>query len=207
VINIAEPVFAEAVRLSDFLRQAELAYHLRKAGRSVAVPDIDHPFAMQASGDWQAAAQVWAERGCPYQQAAALADSSQPGPLLEALSILDSLGAAPLARQVRAGLRQLGVPNVPRGPMAATKENPAGLTDRQLEVLRLLAAGMTNGEIASQLVLSVRTVDRHVAEILAKLGVTSRRQARARTEALGIQLPMSATAGNPKLSNRDGQSR
>ena len=169
------------------------------------MPDIDHPFAMQASGDWQAAAQVWAERGCPYQQAAALADSSQPGPLLEALSILDSLGAAPLARQVRAGLRQLGVPNVPRGPMTATRENPAGLTDRQLEVLRLLAAGMTNGEIASQLVLSVRTVD--VAETLAKLGVTSRRQAGARAEALGIQLPMSATAGNPKLSNPHGQSR
>jgi ATP/maltotriose-dependent transcriptional regulator MalT len=207
VINIAEPVFAEAVRLGDFLLQAELACHLRKAGRSVAVPDIDHPFALQASGDWQAAAQVWAERGCPYQQAAALADSSQPGPLLEALSILDSLGAAPLARQVRAGLRQLGVPNVPRGPMTATRENPAGLTDRQLEVLRLLAAGMTNGEIASQLVLSVRTVDRHVAETLAKLGVTSRRQARAQAEVLGIQLPMSATAGNPKLSNPDGQSR
>jgi DNA-binding CsgD family transcriptional regulator len=109
--------------------------------------------------------------------------------------------------RARAGLRQLGVPNVPRGPMTATKENPAGLTDRQLEVLRLLAAGMTNGEIASQLVLSVRTVDRHVAETLAKLGVTSRRQARAQAEVLGIQLPMSATAGNPKLSNPDGQSR
>ena len=73
--------------------------------------------------------------------------------------------------------------------MADTRENPAGLTERQLEVLRLLAAGLTNNEIASQLVLSVRTVDRHVAEILAKLGVTSRRQATARAEALGISRP------------------
>ncbi|HEY6665895.1 MAG TPA: AAA family ATPase [Propionibacteriaceae bacterium] len=186
VINIAEPVFADAVRLSAPYLQSELAYRLRKAGRAVDPPDIDHPFALQARGDWQGAAQAWAERGCPYHQAAALADSSDPGALLEALSILDSLGATPLARQVRARLRELGVPNVPRGPIAGTRENPAGLTERQLEVLRLLAAGLTNSEIATQLVLSVRTVDRHVAEILAKLGVTSRRQARTRAEALGI---------------------
>jgi DNA-binding NarL/FixJ family response regulator len=134
----------------------------------------------------QPAARIWDERGCPYYQAVALADSQDPDALLEALRILDSLGATPLARQVRAGLRQLGVANVPRGPMAGTRENPAGLTERQLEVLRLLAAGLTNGEIATQLVLSVRTVDRHVAEILAKLGVTSRRQATARAAELGL---------------------
>jgi DNA-binding CsgD family transcriptional regulator len=150
---------------------------------------VDHPFALQARGDWQAAAKSWAELGCPYHQAAALADSQDPATLLEALPILDSLGATPLAPQVRAGLRQLGVPNLPRGPVAGTRENPAGLTDRQLEVLRLLARGLTNGEIATQLVLSVRTVDRHVAEILAKLGAASRRQAAARAETLGIASP------------------
>ena len=186
VIDIAEPVLAEAVELGDQNLEAELAYRLRQAGRTVDVPAVNHPFAVQARGDWQAAAKAWAELGCPYHQAAALADSNDPAALLEALPILDSLGAAPLARHVRAGLRQLGVANVPRGPMAGTRENPAGLTDRQLEVLRLLADGLTNGEIATQLVLSVRTVDRHVAEILAKLGVTSRHQAVARAAALGI---------------------
>jgi DNA-binding NarL/FixJ family response regulator len=45
---------------------------------------------------------------------------------------------------------------------------------------------LTNGEIATQLVLSVHTVDRHVTEILAKLAVTSRRQAAARAAALGV---------------------
>jgi DNA-binding CsgD family transcriptional regulator len=189
VIEIAKPVFDEAVRLGDGYLQAELAYWLRHAGDAVDPPVVDHPFALQASGDWQAAARAWAERGCPYHHAAALADSQDPAALLQALSILDSLGATPLARQVRAALRQLGVPSVPRGPMAGTRENPAGLTERQLEVLRLLARGLTNGEIATQLVLSVRTVDRHVAEILAKLGVTSRRQAAARAEALGIAVP------------------
>ena len=186
VIEIAEPVFAQAMQLGDQNLMGELAYRLRMAGHAVDPPDVDHPFAVQARGDWRAAAEIWARRGCPYHQAAALADSRDPAALLEALSISDSLGAAPLARRVRTALRQLGVPNVPRGPMAGTRENPAGLTDRQLEVLRLLARGLTNGEIATQLVLSVRTVDRHVAEILAKLGVSSRRQAAARAEALGI---------------------
>ena len=189
VIEIAQPVFAEALGLGDLNLLAELAYRLRQAGHAVDPPDVDHPFALQARGDWQAAASAWEERGCPYHQAGALADSQDPAALLQALSILDSLGATPLARQVRAALRQLRVPNVPRGPMAGTRENPASLTDRQLEVLRLLAGGLTNGEIATQLVLSVRTVDRHVAEILAKLGVTSRRQAAAQAEALGISVP------------------
>jgi DNA-binding CsgD family transcriptional regulator/tetratricopeptide (TPR) repeat protein len=189
VITIAEPVMAEAVRLGDLLLQAELAYLLRQAGQPVDPPAVDHPFALLASDDWQAAARVWAERGCPYHQALALAGSQDADALLEALPILDSLGATPLARRVRADLRQLGVPNVPRGPAAGTRENPAGLTDRQLEVLSLLAQGLTNGEIATRLVLSVRTVDRHVAEILAKLGVASRRQAAAQAEALGIGTP------------------
>ena len=73
--------------------------------------------------------------------------------------------------------------------MPAARSNPAGLTERQLEVLRLLDSGHTNAEIADELVLSTRTVDRHVAEILAKLGVNSRRQAAARGRELGINHP------------------
>jgi DNA-binding CsgD family transcriptional regulator len=51
---------------------------------------------------------------------------------------------------------------------------PAGLTGRELEVLRLVAQGMSNQEIATSLVLSEHTVHRHVANVLAKLGVSSR---------------------------------
>ncbi len=54
-----------------------------------------------------------------------------------------------------------------------------GLTDRELEVLRLLSAGATNKAIAAELVLSVRTVDRHVSNIFAKLDVSSRAAATA----------------------------
>lgn len=55
------------------------------------------------------------------------------------------------------------------GPSPATR--PAGLTARQVEIVRLMAAGQSNAEIAQGLVLSVRTVERHIENIYAKLGV------------------------------------
>jgi DNA-binding CsgD family transcriptional regulator len=61
-----------------------------------------------------------------------------------------------------------------------------GLTRRELEVLRHLAAGETNKAIASELVLSVRTVDRHVSNIYAKLGVSSRAAATAYAHERGL---------------------
>jgi DNA-binding NarL/FixJ family response regulator len=70
--------------------------------------------------------------------------------------------------------------------MSAARANPGGLTERQLEVLRLLGTSHTNAEIADQLVLSIRTVDRHVAEIFVKLGVNSRGQAAVRARELGL---------------------
>ena len=62
----------------------------------------------------------------------------------------------------------------PRAPTA-----PHGLTPRELEVLRLVAAGRSNREIAAALVISEHTVARHVQNILAKLGVPSRTAASA----------------------------
>ena len=93
--------------------------------------------------------------------------------------MFDQLGAAPVARLARQRLRTLGVRQVPRGPQPSTRTNPAGLTDRQVEILRLLAEGLTNAEIADRLVVSVRTVDHHVSAVLQKLGVASRREAAA----------------------------
>jgi DNA-binding NarL/FixJ family response regulator len=66
---------------------------------------------------------------------------------------------------------------------ALTRQTAAGaaggLTARELQVLRLVAAGQTNRSIAADLVLSERTVDRHVSNILTKLGVSSRAAATA----------------------------
>ena len=70
--------------------------------------------------------------------------------------------------------------------MESTRRNAAGLTARQVDVLRLLAEGLTNAAIARRLVVSPRTVDHHVAAILAKLEVPSRREAAAKAAELGL---------------------
>jgi DNA-binding NarL/FixJ family response regulator len=141
---------------------------------------------LQAAGRWLEAAEAWARAGCPYERAAAMAESQDPDQMLIALGLLDELGARPLAARVRARLRELGVTRVPRGPLEETRGNPAGLTARQVDVLRLLGQGCTNAQIADRLVLSVRTVDSHVAAVLDKLGVRDRRDAAARAAELGV---------------------
>jgi LuxR family maltose regulon positive regulatory protein len=60
------------------------------------------------------------------------------------------------------------------------------LTDRELEVLRFLAEGRRNREIADQLVVTVETVKKHVSHIFDKLGATSRTEAVARARDLGL---------------------
>ena len=80
----------------------------------------------------------------------------------------------PAANAVRQKLRQLGAAAVPRGRRPSTRANPAELTARELDVLRLVVAGKRNAEIADDLVLSTRTIDHHVSAILRKLGVRTR---------------------------------
>jgi len=83
-------------------------------------------------------------------------------------------------------LRALGEKGVPRGPRPVTAANPAGLTGREMEVLALLVAGLSNADIAARLVVSARTVDHHVAAIFRKLGVPSRGEATAQAVRLGF---------------------
>jgi DNA-binding CsgD family transcriptional regulator len=165
---------------------AEFGYWLRIAGEPVELRESEHPYALLATGRWREAAERWRRAGCRYEYAAALAQSSDPPDLLEALHALASLGAEPLARRVRQRLKDLGVPPMRRGPASSTRDSPAGLTARQSEVLRLLADGLTNAEIAVRLVLSVRTVDSHVAAVLDKLGAPSRHDATAKAKAIGL---------------------
>lgn len=155
----------------------ELAYWLWKAGEAIEVPQwVARPFALQIAGDWRAAADEWERLGCPYEQARALADGDGEAQIA-ALTILEQLGARPMADIVRQRLRDIGVQAIPRGPRAATRENPFGLTNRQVEILALLTENLTNAEIAARLHISPKTVDHHVSAVLAKLAVSSRTEA------------------------------
>jgi DNA-binding CsgD family transcriptional regulator/tetratricopeptide (TPR) repeat protein len=156
----------------------ELLRYLARSGHQVTAPaGCPREFALGIGGDWRGAAKLWRSLGAPYEHALELADSGRQPELLTALATLDGLGAQAAANLVRRELRRLGATRLPSRPRPRTRANPAGLTDRQLEVLVLLAEGLTNAEIADRLVVSVRTVDHHVAAILAKLKVTSRREA------------------------------
>ena len=73
-----------------------------------------------------------------------------------------------------------------RGPRRATRENAAGLTPRETEVLELIAEGRRNAEIAQQLYLSRRTVDHHVSALLRKLDAGSRVEAVSCAQRLGL---------------------
>lgn len=173
----ARRVFELAERPDDPWIRGEFSFWLWRAG---GAPVIDHamaaPFALQIRGDWRAAAAAWAEIGCPYEAAVALADGDEAA-RREALGIFDRLGAGPAAERLRLALRASGVRGIPRGPRASTKGNAAGLTNRQLEVLALMADGLSNNEIADRLFISAKTVDHHVGAVLAKLDAGTRAQA------------------------------
>jgi DNA-binding CsgD family transcriptional regulator/tetratricopeptide (TPR) repeat protein len=165
--------------------RAEALRYAQLAGVEVEVPvDVAEPWASGLRGRWHDAAEAWRADRRPYELALELAASGQEEPMLEALRTFEDLGAAPAARLLRQQLRDRGVRSLPRGPQPTTRQHPAGLTARQAEVLDRLSAGLTNVQIADELVLSVRTVDHHVAAVLQKLGVSSRHEAAARATAL-----------------------
>jgi DNA-binding CsgD family transcriptional regulator len=147
---------------------------------------VPAPFAAELDGDALAAAQSWKELGCPYDASLAGAAADDETALRMSLDALQRLGAAPAAKIVARRLRARGARNIRRGPRRQTLKNPAGLTPRELDVLRLLAEGASNSQIAAQLFLSEKTVNHHVAAILRKLQVRNRAQASTAAVRLGI---------------------
>ena len=164
----------------------ELAYWQWRAGELDTWPEwLAEPYRLELAGEPEEAASAWRAHGCPYEAARALVVSDRAELIVEGLIELDRIGAAPAAKEARRRLRERGAP-VPRGPRKATRENPASLTAREIDVLRLVVAGKRNEEIAHDLVVSRRTVDHHVSAILRKLAVRSRVEAATAAVELGL---------------------
>ncbi|WP_328320712.1 AAA family ATPase [Kribbella sp. NBC_00382] len=165
------PDIAEAVR-TEFSAESLATPAYRELARYLALAE-----STDAGDGWE---------DTPYEQAIAQAETGERDKLLEALQTLLHLGATPAAALVRARLKKLGVVRIPRGLQASSRSNPAGLTDRQLDVLVHLTEGLTNAEIAEKLVVSVRTVDHHVSAILSRLNTPTRREAARHAKTLNL---------------------
>jgi DNA-binding CsgD family transcriptional regulator/tetratricopeptide (TPR) repeat protein len=159
----------------------------RRAGIEESSSDaIAGPYALELAGDAVAAAAHWSEIGRAYEAALALADVGTEAALRESLETLTALGARAPAAIVAGRLRALGARDIRRGPRPTTRQNAAGLTARESEVLVLVAQGCRNAAIAERLFLSRRTVDSHVSAILRKLEAETRSEAVAKATTLGV---------------------
>ena len=171
----ARDAAAELAEIAEYYQTLALRAVADHARGAVLLTEGDARAAVAAlRGAWQA----WRELEAPYEAArvrvlvglGCRAQGDEEAAAMEldaARGVFAQLGAAPdLARVEALAHRE-----------AAWKAH--GLTERELQVLQLLAAGKTNHAIASQLVVAEKTVDRHVTNLYTKLGVSSRAAATA----------------------------
>ncbi len=142
-------------------------------------------------------AAAWEQLGEPYRQAralvnaaeAALAGGEDRGPvagrLRQAAGLAEALAARPLHEEISSLARRARL-DLARGEAGARTPVGLGLTGRELEVLRLVAAGRNNRDPAAELFISAKTASVHVSNILAKLGVHTRVEAAAIAHQAGI---------------------
>ena len=185
----ATSVFGQAVAEGNARFVGEIGFWLAVPGEPPPLrpgAPVEPAYAAQQAGDWQAAAAAWDTLGCPFERALALLAGGDEAAVREALTTLEALGASATAQRGRTLLRQQGVKGVARGPRASTAAHPAGLTQREAEILLLMAQGLTNGEIATRIVRSAKTVDHHISAVLAKLQARSRAEASAMAAQLGL---------------------
>lgn len=156
---------------------SELAFWLWRAEKLSEIPNnVVKPYSLQIKGKWKEAAKLWEELKCPYEHALALSEGDE-GAMKKSLEIFEQLGAAAPSSLIKQKMRESGIRSIPKGQRKSTKDNPAGLTKRQYEILKLIAEGLSNSKIADILFISRKTVDHHVSAIFSRLNIHSRTEA------------------------------
>lgn len=186
VVDDVRPVLDLAKTRGDVWVAGELALWLHRAGEPVDVFGLPDVYALEIAGNGEDAANAWEEMGYPLEAIRARASIGTEERLRDSIEAFRALGAVADEARIARELRAMGARNIPRGPRPETRANAAHLTAREIDVLALLADGVTNREIADRLFLSVKTAGHHVSSILAKLEVSSRREAVGRAEEMGI---------------------
>jgi DNA-binding CsgD family transcriptional regulator/tetratricopeptide (TPR) repeat protein len=170
------PLFAVHDARYEPWRRGQLRLWCQRLGIEMpALGPVTTAFDLHVAGQFAGAAAGFLHRGCPFEAADALGDSDTEHELRRSLEILHDLGATARAAQVTKKLRSIGARAIPRGPRPRTRAHASGLTPREAEIAMLLAAGLSNAQIAERLVVSSKTVDHHVSSVLTKLNVSSRR--------------------------------
>ncbi|WP_329519368.1 helix-turn-helix transcriptional regulator [Spirillospora sp. NBC_01491] len=149
---------------------------------------------------WDEAAAAWAELGRVYPWAETLTYAAEAAigvgdreraadRLRRAAELADGLRARPLRDRITALSRRARLPGEANGHAPRRGGGTLGLTPRELEVLRLVADGHSNRDIATALFISAKTASVHVSNILAKLEVASRGEAAATAHRLSLFAP------------------
>ena len=178
-VDALREAHALAVRHHHRVAIGETGVWLQRVGAPVPQPDdVPEPFASWWRGDHARAATLLGAGGFRYEEAWARSATGDPVDLGRAVAALQQLGAAPLlARLVPAGGAR---------PHQDDASRPGGLSAREIEVLRLVAAGFSNPQIATALFISRKTAEHHVSHILTKLGLATRAGAAAAAVRLGL---------------------
>jgi ATP/maltotriose-dependent transcriptional regulator MalT len=169
------------------VERAHTAVFIAEAARAAGRLDL---------AEWDAAAAAWDAIGQPYLLACALLQAARAAVgegdraaavdrLPQAAELAARLGARPLQQEITRLARRARI-DLPHAAGQARPVAPFGLTARELEVLRLVAAGRSNQQIAAELFISPKTASVHVSNILGKLGVTSRVEAAATAHRLHL---------------------
>jgi DNA-binding CsgD family transcriptional regulator len=155
---------------------------------------------------WRRAVAVWRVDGRPYNLARALLRLAEAAAaagrrevavaaLEESAALAGSLGAVPLSGAVTTFARRLGLRGTVAGVLPVSVPGATLLTEREREVLRLVAEGLSNARIAAELYISPKTASVHVSRIIAKLEVANRVEAAAVAHRLGLLNAPPAVAG------------